>query len=114
VWNVEGTIEFEDWYLALEDPELGRVTDAVDALERHGPNMKRPLVGEVQGSRYSNMKELRPLGTNIRVFFAFDPRRTAILLIGGDKTGRWRSFYDRMVPQVDRLYAEHLEELAKE
>ena len=60
------------------------------------------------------MKELRPLGTNIRVLFAFDPRRMAILLIGGDKTDRWSEFYEEMIPIADDLYDEHLEELREE
>jgi hypothetical protein len=60
------------------------------------------------------MKELRPQGTNIRVLFAFDPRRMAILLIGGDKTGEWRSWYERMIPIADRLYDDHLSALRRE
>lgn len=55
----------------------------------------------LEGSRHPNMKELRPLGSNIRVLFAFDPRRAAILLIGGDKTDRWREWYEEMIPVAD-------------
>ena len=76
--------------------------------------MPRPLADTVEDSRHSNMKELRPLGTNIRVLFAFDPRRTAILLIGGDKTDRWHEFYEEMIPVADDLYDEHLDELSVE
>lgn len=68
----------------------------------------------MEGSRHPNMKELRPLGSNIRVLFAFDPRRAAILLIGGDKTDRWREWYEEMIPVADRLYEVHLEELRQE
>jgi hypothetical protein len=60
------------------------------------------------------MKELRPIGGGIRILFAFDPRRMAILLIGGDKTGRWNQWYTEMIPIADRLYDEHLETLRKE
>ena len=60
------------------------------------------------------MKELTPLGTNIRVLFAFDPRRKAILLIGGDKSDRWSEFYEEMIPVADDLYDEHLDELCEE
>lgn len=67
-----------------------------------------------RNSSTSNMKELRPLGTNIRVLFAFDPRRVAILLIGGDKTDRWSEFYEEMIPVADNLYDEHLIELGEE
>ena len=66
-------------------------------------------------SRHSHMRELRiqSSGRPVRVFYAFDPRRTAILLIGGDKTGDKR-FYRRFVPLADRLYDEHIEELKEE
>jgi hypothetical protein len=60
------------------------------------------------------MKELRPRGGNLRVLFAFDPRRMAILLIGGDKTNRWETWYRDVIPIADKLYDEHLEILRKE
>jgi hypothetical protein len=60
------------------------------------------------------MKELIPRGGNLRLFFAFDPRRMAILLIGGDKTGRWRRWYEEMVPVADDLYDEHLRALCEQ
>lgn len=74
----------------------------------------RPLVDTIRGSRHANMKELRPPGGNLRVLFAFNPRRTAILLIGGDKTGRWQEWYDEMIPAADDLYDLHLRELERE
>ena len=83
-------------------------------LEAHGPALGRPFVDTIAQSRHANMKELRPLASSIRVFFAFDPRRTAILLIGGDKAGRWQTFYDDYVPQADALYDEHLATIAHE
>lgn len=60
------------------------------------------------------MKELIPMGGNIRVLFAFDPRRSAILLIGGDKTNRWDEWYEAMIPVADDLYDEHLRTLRDE
>jgi hypothetical protein len=60
------------------------------------------------------MKELRPLGGNLRVFFAFDPVSCAILLIGGDKTGKWIEFYETTIPRADDLYDEHLQTLRRE
>jgi hypothetical protein len=59
------------------------------------------------------MKELRPMG-GTRILFAFDPRRTAILLIGGDKAGEWNRWYERMVPVAGDLYEEHLAEIARD
>lgn len=87
---------------------------AVDELGERGPALGRPLVDAVKGSRRPNMKEPRPLGGNIRVLFAFDPRRGAILLIGGDKTGRWEEFYEEAIPEADALYGIHLDELREE
>lgn len=60
------------------------------------------------------MKELIPPGGHIRVLFAFDPRRTAILLVGGDKRDRWNEWYGEMVPLTDELYDKHLEQLRQE
>jgi len=110
--KVEYTDQFEKWWdedLTVEDQR--RITAAVERLEQRGPTLGRPWVDSIVGSQHSNMKELRPVGTTIRVFFIFDPRRIAILLIGGDKAGRWRKFYSRMVRTADRLYDEHLEEI---
>jgi hypothetical protein len=113
MWNVEYTDQFEDWWLTLSEHEQEAVTAAVEALEDHGPALGRPFVDAIQASRHANMKELRPRGGHIRVMFAFDPRRTAILLIGGDKAGQWDSWYEEMVPIADRLYDEHLRVIEK-
>ena len=77
--------------------------------------MPFPYSSGVEGSRHSHIRELRIQsgGRPIRVFYAFDPRRSAILLIGGDKTGNDR-FYNQYVPLADKLYDEHLEELRQE
>ena len=113
-WEVEYTNEFEAWWETLDSVEQQRVRRAVDQLEEIGPGLGRPLVDTVRGSRHANMKELRPSGTNIRILFAFDPRRVAILLLGGDKTGRWVEWYEEMIPIADRLYDDYLEELKRE
>jgi hypothetical protein len=72
----------------------------------------RPHVDTVSASEFRNMKELRTQssGAPLRTFFAFDPRRKAILLIGGDKTGDQR-FYEKMIPLADKLYIQHLKEI---
>ncbi len=113
-WEVEYTDEFGAWWDGLPGEEQEFVRAGVLGLEERGPALGRPLVDTVAGSRHSNMKELRPPGGNIRVLFAFDPRRMAILLIGGDKTGRWREFYEEKIPKADLLYDEHLEQLREE
>lgn len=113
-WEVEFTDEFEEWWETLTADEQEYVRVAVDALQERGPVLGRPFVDTVKDSRHQNMKELRPPEGNLRVLFAFDPRRMAVLLIGGDKTGRWKEFYQRMIPVADDLYDEHLKELREE
>jgi hypothetical protein len=114
-WDVEYTDEFEAWWTGLTDDEQADISASVELLELQGPQLGRPHVDTIKGSRHANMKELRTQsgGTPLRTFFAFDPRRTAILLIGGDKTGDKR-FYDRMVPIADDLYDEYLKEIKNE
>ncbi len=107
-WEIEYTDQFEAWWGDLPDEDQDAITAAVEFLEESGPALGRPLVDTVEGSRHPNMKELRPPARNIRILFAFDPRRTAILLIGGDKTGRWMAWYREMIPIADDLYDEHL------
>lgn len=79
-------------------------------LSETGPTLGRPHVDTVRGSAYPNMKELRVKRGQTRVFFAFDPRRVAILLIAGGKAGNNR-FYEELVPRADGLYARHLERI---
>lgn len=112
MWDVEFTDEFGQWWHGLDEDEQESVSASVDLLAMLGPSLPRPHADAVSGSKHSNMKELRTQhqGRPIRTFFAFDPRRCAVLLIGGDKTGDNR-FYERMIPEADRLYDEHLEEL---
>jgi hypothetical protein len=113
-WEVEYTDEFEVWWNGLGEDEQEAIVAAVEVLGQRGPTLGRPLVDTIQHSRHPNMKELRPLGGAIRILFAFDPRRVAILLIGGDKTGQWTTWYERMIPVADRLYDDHLDALRRE
>ena len=114
-WDVELTDEFLQWWNGLDPAEKDSLAVSIELLEEKGPNLGRPFVDSVNGSRHSNMKELRTQhqGKPYRSLFAFDPRRTAILLIGGDKTGDKR-FYDRMIPIADDLYDGYLQEIEKE
>ncbi len=114
MWNIEGTDEFRAWYDTLDDPEGSAVNVAVDKLAEIGPGLRRPLVGYIEQSRHATMRELIVPYRHLRVLFAFDPRRTAILLLGGDKTDRWAEWYDENVPQADALYDAHLAALKKE
>ncbi|MDL2210572.1 type II toxin-antitoxin system RelE/ParE family toxin [Desulfovibrio sp. OttesenSCG-928-O18] len=114
-WVVEYTNEFEAWWNTLSEKEQTAVAVTVGLLERMRPALPFPHSSAVHGSRHGHMRELRTQcdGHPLRTLYAFDPRRVAILLIGGDKTGdnRW---YELFVPLADRLYAEHLQEIASE
>jgi len=114
-WGVEYTDQFEEWWNGLDSAEQENVAAKVGLLEECGPALGRPHVDTIRGSRHPNMKELivQHAGRPYRILFAFDPRRSAILLIGGDKTGHDR-WYEEYVPRADRLYDQHLETLRRE
>jgi hypothetical protein len=114
-WEVEFTDQFQEWWDSLPEDVQESIAHDVDVLEQIGPGLGRPAADAVKGSRYPNMKELRTQhdGEPYRTFFAFDPRRCAILLIGGNKGGDSR-FYERFIPIADRLYQEHLDALRRE
>lgn len=113
-WDIEVTDEFIDWLVGLEHQAQDQIEAAIQILEERGPALGRPLVDTIATSRHANMKELRPASGSIRILFAFDPRRTAILLIGGDKRNQWNAWYERTVPIADSLYDDYLKELRQE
>lgn len=114
-WDVEYTDEFGSWWAGLSEDEQVSVAASVMLLEERGPNLGFPHSSGINGSKHGHMRELRTQqgGRPLRTLYAFDPRRSAILLIGGDKTGddRW---YDAHIPVADKLYDEHLAQLRKE
>ena len=114
-WEIEFTDEFEQWWNTLEESEQESVRASVLLLRARGPALGRPHADVVTASRFPNMKELRTqhAGRPLRTLFAFDPRRVAILLIGGDKTGNDR-WYEEFVPLADKIYAGHLIAIEKE
>jgi hypothetical protein len=112
MWEVEFTDRFEKWWDELSEEEQEETDARVEVLERRGPTLGRPLVDAIGSSRHPHLKELR--AGSIRILFAFDPRRVAILLIGGDKREDWNGWYDVAVPQADDLFDEHLRELQEE
>jgi len=113
--DVHATLKSFEQGLCKSDPETADlIEDAIDQLAEEGPALRRPLADRVKGSRYHNMKELRPPSsgkTEIRLLFAFDPRREAIFLVAGDKAGNWEGWYREMIPVADRRFAQHLAEL---
>jgi hypothetical protein len=114
-WEVEYTDEFGDWWRGLTEAQQVSVDALVRLLEARGPRLGHPYSSGIKSSRHSKMRELRiqHRGRPFRVLYAFDPRRMAILLIGGDKSGNDR-WYEIFVPRADHLYDEHLAILRKE
>ena len=115
-WEVEVTDEFKSWWSELSVHEQRDVTRVVEALEEHGTNLPKQHSSSVLSSRHGHMRELRIQsgGRPIRIFYAFDPRRTAILLIGGRKTGHEQRFYRDLVRRADAIYDQYLRELRHE
>ncbi|MCL2594048.1 MAG: type II toxin-antitoxin system RelE/ParE family toxin [Promicromonosporaceae bacterium] len=112
-WQINSDL-IEDWLSSLDPKSFDRVNAALIVLSEIGPGLGRPLVDSVKCSRHRNMKELRPGsagGSKVRILFAFDPARQAILLVAGDKAGRWQRWYQQMIPLADDRYDEHLETL---
>jgi len=115
-WNVEYTDEFETWWTEkLKPDEQDEIAAVVGLLERKGPQLPFPYSSAITQSRFAHLRELRIQhgGKPFRVLYAFDPRRTAILLIGGRKTGHQR-WYQKHTRIADKLYQEHLEQLKRE
>ncbi len=110
MWEVGHTQAFEEWWNELSEQEQDDVTASVELLEEMGPKLPSPYSSGIKGSRHSHMRELRiqSHGDPLRVFYAFDPKRSAILLIGGNKTGDEKRFYKKLIPKADALYDDHL------
>ena len=113
-WDVEVTDTFVEWWNSLDEHQQVDVAHSVGLLEQLGPALGFPHSSKIKGSRHSVMRELRTQsgGRPLRTLYAFDPRRTAILLLGGDKPGNDR-WYEQFVPIADRLFDEHLKDLRK-
>lgn len=113
--EVEFTDEFEHWWDELGEDAQAAVAAYVSLLEEFGISLGFPYSSDIKTAKTTHMRELRPVykGCPYRVLYAFDPRRMAILLIGGDKTGN-AHWYDEFVPIADRLYEKHIQDLIKE
>lgn len=113
-WGISITDEVGDWLRSLrkDDRETLRlISAAIDVLRELGPGLGRPLVDTVTRSELKNLKELRPGSSGsseIRILFAFDPSRKAVLLVAGDKAGNWDDWYNISIPIAEKRYKEHL------
>ncbi len=111
-WSILTVAEFDTWFGTLTDREQEEITAVMRLLAARGPMLGRPFVDRIATSKFHNMKELRLRGAakHIRILFIFDPQRAAVLLLGGNKEGRWERWYRRAVPQADSRYERHLKE----
>ncbi|MFK7602341.1 type II toxin-antitoxin system RelE/ParE family toxin [Deinococcus sp. SM5_A1] len=111
LWDTILLAEVTEWYQGLDGNTADLVTAAVDLLADSGPSLGRPLVDTLRGSSLAHLKELRPgsLGrSEVRILFAFNPRRQAILLTAGDKAGQWKAWYVQHIPVAEKRYAQWL------
>lgn len=112
-WRVDETF-IAEWLESLDDADRASVREAIALLEENGPRLGRPRVGVVHRSEVHNLKELRP-GTaktaKHRLLFAFDPERTAVLLVAGDKASSWLGWYRKNIPVAEVRYRAHLDGL---
>jgi hypothetical protein len=119
-WDVYMTNEVAAWLDQLQADDRGTaelVDDAIYALSRSGPTLGRPLVDSIAYSKIRNLKELRPGSggrSEVRILFVFDPWRSAILLVVGDKSGRWRRWYQEAIPHAEHLCEIYLKERGEE
>ena len=112
-WEIRVTNELLAWVQALDDRTKAQVVDAIDRLAEAGPTLGRPLVDSIANSSIHNLKELRPGSagrTEVRILFAFDPWRDSILLVAGDKAGRWTQWYREAIPLAEQRYERYLKE----
>ena len=111
MWEVVLLDEVSEWFLGLDGTTAELVTAAIDLLAAEGPTLGRPVVDRVKGSARHNMKELRPGSTGrteVRILFVFDPERKAVLLVAGDKSGRWKDWYRTNIPVAEARYEQWL------
>ena len=112
MWEVDLEL-VESWLDDLDQNSYEQVVAALELLCDRGPQLGRPLVDTVKASRHKNMKELRPGSkghSELRILFAFDFERNAVLLVAGDKSRSWKKWYEVNIPVADRRFDEHIRE----
>jgi hypothetical protein len=114
MWEVATTDEFDGWFAGLGEDAQAEVIAKVELLKMFGPRLSRPHADTLNGSKHANMKELRADTADqvLRIAFAFDPERTGILLVAGNKSGiSQKRFYKQLIDKADELFDEHLAKL---
>lgn len=111
MWHVATTDDFDEWFAELNEDGQAEIIAKVELLKLLGPALGRPHADTLNGSKHANMKELRADTAEqvLRVAFAFDPERVAMLLVAGNKAGvGQKRFYKRLIAKADELFDAHL------
>lgn len=106
MWHVATTDVFDRWFATLDEDAQVEIIAKVELLKLLGPKLSRPHADTLNGSKHANMKELRADTADkvIRIAFAFDPTRTGVLLVAGDKSGvSQKRFYKQLIAKADQL-----------
>ena len=114
MWIIVEHPEVEDWRQNLSIKDSARVVEVYKKLRAEGPQLGRPVVDSIHGSSIHNLKELRIKGSGgseLRVLFAFDPKRQAFLMVAGDKKGEWNKWYRKQILLAELRFMEHLRQL---
>lgn len=117
MWDVATTDEFDGWFTELGEDAQAEVIAKVELLKLFGPRLSRPHADTLKGAKHANMKELRAETSDqvLRIAFAFDPKRTGILLVAGNKAGvNQKRFYKQLIDEADVLFDKHLAKLKAE
>lgn len=113
-WEIVETQTYGFWFDDLDNDQQDAVIARLQLLQEQGPSLPRPVVDRIEGSRHHNMKELRvSKGGALRILFIFDPLRQAVLLLGGNKAGRWEAWYREAIPEADNIYDDYLQALER-
>ena len=107
------TDDFQRWERTLSAEHRAKVSAAIDHVVAGGPNLGFPHVEKIKWTNLHKLKEVR-VDRGTRVLFAFDSNRDAVMLLGGDKTGKWNDWYPPNIKRAERLYADHERSIGKE
>jgi hypothetical protein len=107
------TAEFERWRAGLTAEQQNAIRAVIARVEKGGPTLGRPRVDGIHGTRLHKLKEAR-VDRGIRLLFAFDSNRNPVMLVGGDKTGKWNRWYPAKVRLAERLYLDHERSIGRE
>jgi hypothetical protein len=107
------TADVRRWMRRLDPERRTKVHAAMQRVAVAGATLGRPHVDRIHGSRVHKLKEVR-VDRGIRILFAFDSNRNAVMLVGGDKTGQWNRWYPAGIARAERLYLEHERSIGKE